>query len=65
MRTIEYELKGKEVPAALVGTKINIRVAESVADGTDKKIFASEAALLEKANDGVVIAVQGLSLIHI
>lgn len=60
MRTISYELKGKEVPASLVGKTINIRVAEGDADIGEGKVFASADAMREKANDGVVIAVQGL-----
>ena len=60
MRTIPYALRGKEVPAHLAGTIINIRVAESTADVGDGKPFASSTAMLEKANGGYVIALQGL-----
>lgn len=60
MRTVAYALKGKEIPPHLVGTVINIRVAESDADIGEGKVFASADAMREKANDGVVIAVQGL-----
>lgn len=59
MRTVDYKLTGKEVPVALQGTIIKIKVAENIADGVGK-VWASEAAACEKANDGVVIAVQGL-----
>lgn len=60
MRTIEYELKGKEVPASLQGRVIRIRTAESDADIGEGKVFASADAMREKANDGYVISVQGL-----
>ena len=58
-RYVKYALQGKEVPSHLKGQIVNIKVAESVADGVASKVYASEQALVEKANDGVVIAVQG------
>jgi len=58
MRTIDYALEGKAVPAHLRGQVVKIKIGESVADGVGK-VWASEAACCEKANDGVVIAVQG------
>lgn len=59
MRTVDYALEGKAVPATLRGSVIKIKVAESVQDGVASGVFKSEQALVEKANDGVVIAVQG------
>ena len=60
MRTVAYELRGKEVPSHLQGAIINIKIAETVADGITNKLYEDESALVEKANDGRVIAIQGL-----
>lgn len=60
MRTLKYALKGKEVATALIGAVVAIRQAESVQDGVASGIFKDESALVEKANDGYTIALQGL-----
>lgn len=58
MRTINYELQGKEVPAALVGKVVKLRVPETYkeAEGMTK---GGEADVVAKFADGVVIAIQG------
>lgn len=58
MRTLPYKLTGKDVPAALAGTTINIKVAETLDEA--KALTANgESDVVAKFADGYVIALQG------
>lgn len=58
MRTLGYKLTGKDVPTALVGTVISIKVPETYkeAEGLTKN---GESDVVAKFADGYVIALQG------
>ena len=58
MRTIGYKLTGKEVPQALAGTVINIRVPESYKEA-EALTKNGESDVVAKFADGYVIALQG------
>jgi hypothetical protein len=58
MRTLPYKLTGKEVPAALVGTIINIRVPENYKEA-ESLTKNGESDVVAKFGDGYVIALQG------
>lgn len=58
MRTIVYELQGKDVPEALRGAKINIAVGENYRE-CETLTEKGESDVCAKFNDGRVIALQG------
>lgn len=58
MRTLAYELKGKDVPAALVGTTLNIRIPETYKEA-EALTKNGESDVVAKFADGYVIALQG------
>lgn len=59
MRTLGYKLTGKDVPPALVGTIINIRVPETYKEA-ESLTKNGENDVTAKFADGYVIALQGL-----
>lgn len=58
MRTLPYKLTGKDVPAALVGTIVNIKVPETYKEA-EALTKNGEADVCAKFADGYVIALQG------
>jgi hypothetical protein len=59
MRTVGYALKGKDVPQHLVGTVINLQLGENYREA-EQLTEKGETDVVEKFNDGRVIAIQGL-----
>ena len=56
-RTLAYKLTGKEVPAALAGTTVNIKIAETYKEA-EALTKNGEADVVAKFADGYVIALQ-------
>lgn len=58
MRSVNYELQGKEVPAALVGVVVPIAIGETYKE-CESLTEKGESDVCAKFNDGRVIAIQG------
>ena len=58
MRTIEYALQGKEVPASMRGQIVKIKAPESVAEAASL-CENGETGVVDKFTDAYVIACQG------